>query len=119
MSTVRPDREVRRQRRRAAVKRGALIALVVAAMGSVVWRWTVGEDRIRELEKAREELRVAQAEKAELQTRILELQRRDRIARYARERLGMHVARDEEIVLLPVPAAGEERSRDTTGKGEG
>lgn len=113
------DREARRQRRRATLRRSLYVALLVLAMASVVWRWTVGDQRFRDLEKTREELRVAEAEKEELQTRILELSRRERITRYARERLGMHVARDDEVVLLPVPAAGEQRERDSTAKGEG
>jgi cell division protein FtsL len=37
--------------------------------------------------------------------RLQALQTRARITRVARERLNMHVARDEEIVMLPVPAA--------------
>ena len=88
------------------VTRGAVL---VAALASVVWRQTVGRERFRELERVREEVAVAEAERDELTTRILELQRRDRIVRYAGERLGMHVARDEEVVLLPVPASAAPR----------
>ena len=98
-------REARRARRRSALLRLAWAAGLVAAMGVVIWRQTVGADRMRELEKVREEIAVAEAERAELQTRILTLGRRERVVRYARERLGMHVARDEEIVLLAVPAS--------------
>ena len=98
-------REARRARRRAALGRLAWATLIVLALGTVIWRQTVGEDRMKELEKVREEIAVAQAEKAELQTRIVQLGRRERVVRYARERLGMHVARDEEIVLLAVPAS--------------
>jgi cell division protein FtsL len=83
--------------------------LLVAALASVVWRQTVGRERFRELEKVREEVAVAEAERDELTTRILELQRRDRIVGYAQQRLGMHVARDEEVVLLPVPASAAAR----------
>ena len=107
MSAADAVRAERRRRRRAALLRLAFAAVVVLAMASSVWRWTAGEDRFRELEKVREELRVVRAEKEELQTRILALQRRERITRYARERLGMHVATDEEIVLLPLPASSE------------
>jgi cell division protein FtsL len=91
--------------------------ILVAALASVVWRQTVGRERFRELEKVREEVAVAEAERDELTTRILELQRRDRIVRYAQERLGMHVARDEEVVLLPVPASAAPRPDSAAEEG--
>ena len=101
--------EARRARRRSRLGWGVYAAVLVAALASVVWRQTAGRERFRELEKVREEVAVAEAERDELTTRILELQRRDRIVRYAQERLGMHVARDEEVVLLPVPASAAPR----------
>ena len=112
-------REARRARRRAALGRLLWAAGLVLAFGTVIWRQTVGADRMKELEKVKEEIAVAQAEKAELQTRIVQLGRRERVVRYARERLGMHVARDEEIVLLPVPSsavrADSAAARDSAG----
>ena len=105
----RADAEARSRRRRSRLAWAAYAVVLVAALASVVWRQTVGRERFRELEKVREEVAVAQAERDELTTRILELQRRDRIVRYATERLGMHVARDEEVVLLPVPASAAPR----------
>lgn len=101
--------EARAARRRARLAWAAYAVVLVAALASVVWRQTVGRERFRALETVREEVAVAQAERDELATRILELQRRDRIVRYAGERLGMHVARDEEVVLLPVPAPAAAR----------
>lgn len=112
----RADREARSRKRRGRLAWLAYAALLVAAMASVVWRQTVGRERFRELERVREEVAVAQAERDELVTRILALQRRDRIVRYAGERLGMHVARDEEVVLLPVPASAAARA-DSVGDG--
>ena len=105
----RADAEARRARRRSRLGWAAYALVLVAALASVVWRQTVGRDRFRELERVREEVAVAEAERDELTTRILELQRRERIARYAEQRLGMHVARDEEVVLLPVPASAAPR----------
>ncbi|SOD02565.1 cell division protein FtsL [bacterium JGI 053] len=102
--------EARGRRRRSRLGWIAYAAVLVAALASVVWRQTVGLERFRELETVREEVAVAEAERDELTTRILELQRRDRIARYAQERLGMHVARDEEVVLLPVPGSAAPRA---------
>jgi len=101
--------EARSARRRSRLAWLAYAAVLVAALASVVWRQTVGLERFRELETVREEVAVAEAERDELTTRILELQRRDRIVRYAQERLGMHVARDEEVVMLPVPASAAPR----------
>lgn len=101
--------EARAARRRSRLGWALYAAVLTGALASVVWRQTVGRERFRELEKVREEVAVAEAERDELTTRILELQRRDRIVRYASERLGMHVARDEEVMLLPVPASAAAR----------
>jgi len=105
----RADAEARRRRRRSRLSWVVYAVLLVGALASVVWRQTVGRDRFRELGRVREEVAVAEAERDELTTRILELQRRDRITRYAAAWLGMHVARDEEVVLLPVPASAAPR----------
>ncbi|HYW05554.1 MAG TPA: septum formation initiator family protein [Longimicrobium sp.] len=95
----------RRERRRGFARRALFVALVLAALASVVWRQTVGYERERQLAEVRAELSVADAERTEMTNRLQALQTRARITRVARERLGMHVARDEEIVMLPVPAA--------------
>ena len=113
----RADREARAARRRSRLAWMAYAAVLVAAMASVVWRQTAGRERFRELETVREEVAVAQAERDELATHILELQRRDRIVRYAAERLGMHVARDEEVVLLAVPASAAARPDSAAEEG--
>lgn len=107
--------QARAARRRARLAWVAYAAVLVAALASVVWRQTAGLDRFRELEKVRDEVAAAQAEKDELSSRILELQRRERIVDYAQQRLGMHVARDEEIVLLPVPASAAARPDSAAG----
>jgi cell division protein FtsL len=101
----RADAEARAERRRRRLGWIAYAVLLVAALASVVWRQTVGVERFRELQKTREEMAVARAERDELASRILQLQRRERIVAFAQQRLGMHVARDEEVVLLRVPAA--------------
>jgi len=101
----RADAEARAERRRRRLGWIAYAMILVAALASVVWRQTVGVERFRELQKTREEMAVARAERDELANRILQLQRRERIVAFAQQRLGMHVARDEEIVLLRVPAS--------------
>ncbi|HYH81313.1 MAG TPA: hypothetical protein VEX86_16030 [Longimicrobium sp.] len=108
--------DARSARRRARAAWAAYALVLTAALASVVWRQTVGVERFRELQKVREETAVVKAERDELVTRIVALQRRERIVTYAQARLGMHVARDEEVVLLPVPASaapGAAASADT------
>ncbi len=99
-----PDRSERRQRRRGFLRRAFFVLVLLGALASVVWRQTVGYERERQLSALRSELSAAEAERVEVTNRIQALQTRARITRVARERLGMHVARDEEIVMLPVPA---------------
>lgn len=98
--------DARSARRRARLAWAAYAVILTAALASVVWRQGVGVERFRELQKVREETAVVKAERDELATRIVALQRRERIVAWAQTRLGMHVARDEEVVMLAVPAAG-------------
>ena len=114
LSSVRPganpwdpppaDRSERRARGRGAMRRMSFVLVMLGALASVVWRQTVGYERERQLSALRAELSQAEAERVEVANRIQALQTRARITRVARERLGMHVARDEEIVMLPIPA---------------
>ncbi len=97
--------EARSGRRRAKLAWATYAVVLTAALASVIWRQTVGVERFRELQKVREETAVVRAERDELTTRIVALQRRERIVAWAQTRLGMHVARDEEVVMLPVPAS--------------
>jgi hypothetical protein len=104
------DRAARRQRRRGFLRRALVVLLVAGALVSVVWRQTEGVARQRELTRIQNETSIAQAERVEWANRIQALQTRARITRVARQRLGLHVARDDEVVLLAVPAAAlEER----------
>ncbi|HEU4557734.1 MAG TPA: hypothetical protein VFS20_07785 [Longimicrobium sp.] len=111
----RADADARRARRRARLAWAAYAVVLTAALASVVWRQTVGVERFRELQKLREDAAVARAERDELVTRILTLSRRERIVAYAQTRLGMHVARDEEVVMLPVPASAAPSATADTG----
>ncbi len=97
------ERQARRARRRAWLARAGLVAAVVGSLVLVVTRQTAGYERERALNAVKQELAVVEAEKVELTNRIQALQTRARITRVARERLGMHVASDDEIVLLPLP----------------
>lgn len=104
------------------VRRGAgflrmagLLLLVLAALSLVVWRQTEGVALQREIRGLEGERAIAEAERLELETRIQALQSRARVIRVARQRLGMHLPADSEVVLVPLPpeaavaGAGEER----------
>jgi cell division protein FtsL len=102
------EREQKRARRRAALGRLLMVLMVAGALVSVVWRQTEGVARQRELTRIENETSIAEAERVEWANRIQALQTRARITRVARQRLGLHVAHDDEVVLLPVPAAALE-----------
>ncbi len=100
----------KRARRRGVLRRGLFILAVAASLSSVVWRQTEGVARQRELSRIENETSIAEAERVEWANRIQALQTRARITRVAQQRLGLHVARDDEVILLPIPAgAMEER----------
>jgi cell division protein FtsL len=100
----------KRARRRAFFARVFFVLAVAGSLASVVWRQTEGVARQRELTRIQNETSIAEAERVEWANRIQALQTRARITRVAQQRLGLHVARDDEVVLLPIPAAAlEER----------
>ncbi len=91
-------------RGRALLRRAAWVALIAGSLSAVVWRQTVAHERQQELRAVRAELDVAEAERVDLVNRVQALRSRARVVRVARERLGMHLPADDEIVLLPLPA---------------
>ena len=100
----------KRARRRAFLGRALFVLAVAGSFSSVVWRQTEGVARQRELTRIQNETSIAEAERVEWANRIQALQTRARITRVAQQRLGLHVARDDEVVLLPIPASAlEER----------
>jgi hypothetical protein len=101
-------RAEKRGRRRAAVGRFFMVLFLAASLVSVVWRQTEGVARQRELTRIQNETGIAEAERVEWANRIQALQTRARITRVAQQRLGLHVARDDEVILLAVPAAALE-----------
>jgi cell division protein FtsL len=93
---------------RGARKRGPgrlvlLLALVLASLALVVGRQTRGVALQREIRGLESDRAVAETERLALQTRIQSLQSRARVVRAARERLGMHLPADSEVVLVPLP----------------
>jgi hypothetical protein len=101
-------RAEKRERRRTFFWRAFLVLAVAGALASVVWRQTEGVARQRELSRIEAETSIAEAERVEWANRIQALQTRARITRVAQQRLGLHVARDDEVILLAVPAAAVE-----------
>lgn len=78
--------------------------LVLASLVFVTWRQTRGLELERELREMEAEHAIMDAERVNLVRRVEELRSRARIVRVARERLGMHLPADSEIVFLPAPA---------------
>jgi cell division protein FtsL len=81
---------------------GFLFVLGAAAL--VIWRQTKSVEMERRVRAVQEEQAIAEAERLALIKQIQTLSSRARITRVARERLGMHLPADSEIVFLPVPA---------------
>jgi hypothetical protein len=98
----------KRARRRGFLRRVLFVLAVAASLASVVWRQTEGVARQRELTRIQNETSIAEAERVEWANRIQALQTRARITRVAQQRLGLHVARDDEVILLPIPAGAME-----------
>lgn len=93
-----------RRRGRAIPRVAAWVFLMLGALSLVVWRQTRGAALAEELRALETERSAAEAERLELVAQIQRLQSRARIARVARERLGLHLPSEEEIVLLAIPA---------------
>jgi hypothetical protein len=101
----------RRRRRGSGAGWGRSVALVatwlvmlLVALSVVIWRQTEGVERERALRELETERAVAEADRLAAVRRVEELRSRTRVVRVARERLGMHLPEDREIVFLPSPA---------------
>jgi hypothetical protein len=90
-----------------ALLRGAFwVAIVLLPFLLVVQRQTRAVERERELRALEQDLAVAEAERLEQVDEVQRLSTRQRVVRDARDRLGLHLPADHEIVLLPLPADG-------------
>jgi pyruvate kinase len=78
--------------------------LLLAALSFVTWRQAVGVEMERALRELETERGIAEADRLAALRRIDELQGRSRIVPVARDRLGMHLPEDREIVFLPAAA---------------
>ena len=95
---------------RGTIRMAVAFAALLAALTSVVWRQSRALEVLRELDRARQERALAEAERAELTHEAQRLESRRRIADVAAQRLGMRVPAANEIVILqmaaPVQPAG-------------
>ncbi len=91
---------------RGVLRLAGLLALLLAALSLVVWRQTQGVALQREIRALEGERAIAETERLELATRIQGLQSRARVVPAARDRLGMHLPADSEVVLVPLPPEG-------------
>lgn len=85
------------------VRAAGWLALLLGSLLLVTWRQTRGfrlEAGLREVQTRRAN---AEAERVGLVRRIEELRSRARIVAEARDRLGMHLPAEHEIVFLPAP----------------
>jgi len=94
----------RRGRGRRVIAILGWMVLVLASLAVVTWRQTVGVSREHALRATQAERAIVDAEQMELERRIQALSTRTRVVRVARERLGLHLPGDDEIVLLPIEA---------------
>lgn len=88
--------------RRGVVSNIGWLLLLLSSLALVVWRQTRGVALERELRALETDHAVIEAERVELVREIQTLSSRARIVRIARDRLGMHLPADQEIIFLPV-----------------
>ncbi len=103
-------RTVRRQarggRRPGWVAAFGWLVVMLGSLVTVTWRQTQGLALERELRELEAERAVLETETVGLGRRVEELRSRSRVLRVARDRLGMRLPEEHEIVFLPV-APGE------------
>lgn len=78
------------------------LVLLLAALSFVTWRQTAGVQAERALRELETDRSILESERVAAERRIEELRSRARVVRVARERLGMHLPSDDEILFLPV-----------------
>lgn len=97
----------RAARRPGWVRTFGWLLLLLGSLFLVTWRQTRGRQLQQGLGAIEKRHATAEAERVELVRRIEQLRSRARIVKVARERLGMHLPSDREIVFLPLPAGSD------------
>jgi len=83
------------------------LVLLLAALSLVTWRQARGVEMERALRALEVDRGIAEAERVAAARRVDELRSRARVVRVARDRLGMHVPEDRELVFLPAVNVGQ------------
>lgn len=82
------------------------MAALLGALSLVTWRQARALEVMAEVERVEREISLVQAERAELERRILILESRNHVLVAARERLGLRPPAASEIVFLVRDPAG-------------
>lgn len=93
-------------RTRGGLRAAGWLALLLGSLFFVTWRQTRGVELEGSLRDLQSQTAIAETEQVELVRRIEELRSRARILRVARDRLGMRLPEDGEIVYLPATVEG-------------
>lgn len=99
---IRPQRP---KRRPGIMLAAVWLLLLLGALSLVTWRQTTGVEMERALRDIETERGIAEAERIAASRRIEELRSRSRVVGVARDRLGMYIPDDREIVFLPAADA--------------
>lgn len=83
------------------LRAGFAVLSLLGALALVPWRQSRALEALGRLDEVSRQISLANAEEVELQRNIQVLESRGRVVPLARERLGMHTATAEELVILP------------------
>ena len=77
------------------------VTSLLSSLWLVTWRQSRAFEGLAALDEIRREMSVAEAERVDLERVIQVLESRARVVPEARDRLGMHIAASNELVILP------------------
>lgn len=77
-----------------------VVGLLLAALSFVPWRQSRARESLAELDRLQREMSLVQAEMAEFQRRVQQLESRGHVVPAARERLGLRTPGAGEIIIL-------------------
>ena len=83
------------------LRAAAAVAVLLLALGLVIWRQTRALEALAELDAVRDRRALLVAERTELERRIQTLESRGWVLPAAERRLGLRTPRADEIVILP------------------
>lgn len=89
----------------AMIRAGVVAVVLLGALGLVTWRQSRAFEALAELDRVRQRISLARAERVELERTIQVLESRARVVPEARDVLGMHTpdANSELIILAGDP----------------